>query len=168
MILSYKNDSKQLISQLRFFFLPLLFAVFLALFVKDTRLLIGVFFIFTIIAAPQIYLIFQYEKVSKHKAININIEKRTIEIINSSNQVISKEFSDIKNIEHYYVNARKVLNSFVLLLCAHFYYYRFEFSDGSVLFMTSLMSPKIQFSDKGIFYDFLIKREVRYPYIKHP
>ncbi len=161
----YKSSSQSLIYSLRWVSLLALPILFLIVFSGSDRIIFGALLIFLLLSIPQIFLVFQYERVSKFDSFQIDEERGTINIL-MNGSIIQRNIADLKNVQYHHAVVPRIYLSLLLKMCEHFYYYKFEFKDNSIYYLTSLVLPEPSFAEKGIFYSFYIDVERTYPRIK--
>lgn len=146
----YKPSSKGLIYNLKWVLLLALPAIFLIAFTKSDRIIFGSLLIFLLVSIPQIFLALQYERVSKFDSFEIDQEGGTISVL-IDGSAIQKNSSNLKNIQYHHAVVPRIYLSLMLKMCEHFYYYKFEFKDNTIYYLTNLVSPEPLFAEKGVF-----------------
>lgn len=161
----YRPSSQSLISASKWVILTALMAFVAIFFIGSTRVFIASAVMFLVLNLAPIFLLFQYQKVTGFSSFEIDYENQSIRVLNGD-LLIQKKISDLKSVQYHRAVVPTIYLSLVLKLCEHFYYYRFEFIDGSIYYLTCLVSPEPSFDEKGIFYPYFIKNESIYARIK--
>ncbi len=161
----YRPTSQSLISASKWVLLTALIAFLAIFFIGSTRAFIGSIVMFLVLNLAPIFLLFQYQKVTYFSSFEIDYENQSISVLKGDLH-IRKKISDLKSVQYHRAVVPTIYLSLVLKLCEHFYYYRFEFIDGSIYYLTCLASPDPSFDEKGVFYPYFIKHERIYASIK--
>ncbi len=143
---------------------PLLFKALSAGTPKGDALVVFYIFIWLLFCFPQLYLIFQYSKVTNYQSVEINYYQKFISISKGDKQV-ERHFSDIRRIIFYRPHAPIYWGSLWLTLCTDFYYYKIDFDDESY-YLTSLLFPHPILNGEKYFYDSYIEVRTVYANIK--
>ena len=162
--MEYKITTKSLLSSLSSVLL-FFFCTVVLIFLGDTKFAIAVVVLFLIFVIPQLFLIIPYSNVTTYKSFKIDYTDQLF-IIEFEGKNIEKSFAELVSIQYHAAQIPVIYLSPVFKLCEHLYYYRFEFPDGTVYYLTSLVDPKPNFDPKGVFYAWYIDMERRYATIK--
>lgn len=164
--MTYVINSKSVIINLKEMVILLFFGIILIIFFADSaRAIVAIAIIALVLLIPQIYLAIQYVKFTNYSSFEIDYEKE-IFIIKKSNVIVDKKFSDLKTIQYHKAFVPPSYLSLAFSLSQHFYYYRIEFTDGTVYYLTNLLTPNPQIKEDGVFYPYYFKVDRKYATIK--
>ena len=135
------------------------------LFIDNIASVIAIAVITLSLLSPQIYLAIQYLKFSNYNSFEIDYQHEVF-VIKQSDQVITKDFSALKIIQHHKAAVPRSSLSLAFTLAEYCYYYRLEFVDGSTYFLTNLLSPNPLIEEDGVLYPYYIKIDRKYATIR--
>ena len=164
--MTYVINGKSIVINLKAIIIPLFFAVLAIIFWGHSlNSAIVIIAIALGLLMPQIYLAVQYLRYTNFKSFEINYEEEQFHI-KKSRTVIHKKFGELKTIQYHKAFVPLIYLSLSFKFCEYFYYYRIEFTDGTVYFLTNLLTPNPQIKEDGVFYPYYFKVDRKYATIK--
>lgn len=144
----------------------LFFSIILIVFFADNvKAIVAIATIALVLLIPQIYLAIQYKKFTNYSSFEIDYNKELFSI-KKSNTIVAKKFSELKTIQYHKANVPPSYLSLAFSLSQHFYYYRLEFTDGNVYYLTNLLTPNPMIKEDGVFYPYYFKVDRKYATIR--
>jgi hypothetical protein len=162
----YKINTEILVVNLKGIIISVIIALLaIIFFAHNLRAVIAIVAITLALLMPQIYLAIQYKKYTNYSSFEIDYEKELF-IIKKPNIIVEKKFDEIKTIQYHKAFVPPSYLSLAFSLSQHFYYYRIEFTDGTVYYLTNLLTPNPQIKEDGVFYPYYFKVDRKYATIK--
>ncbi|MGF1924657.1 MAG: hypothetical protein ACQUHE_10800 [Bacteroidia bacterium] len=146
-------------------FFLLLAIVAIVLFAGDFRSVVVIVVISLSVLMPQLYLAIQYIAHCPYDSFEIDYNNENF-IVKESEKVITRSFSSLITIQYHKANVPSSYLSLAFTLCEYFYYYRLEFTDGKVYYLSNILSPNPSIDGSGVFYRYFFKVDRKYATIK--